>query len=100
MTLDLINSNQRESTWRWWCEDEIQELGPGRRARYARRSSFGLGLVACGDDDDGDGGGGYDRRRRGGKVALLLPESKTTRYEAHDHPEFEPSLKRPARTAS
>jgi D-xylose transport system substrate-binding protein len=50
---------------------------------------LGLGLVACGDDDDsdsGDGGGG-------GKVALLLPESKTTRYEAHDRPEFEAALK-------
>jgi D-xylose transport system substrate-binding protein len=51
---------------------------------------LGLGLVACaGDDDDdsdsGDGGGG-------GKVALLLPESQTTRYEAHDHPEFEAAL--------
>jgi D-xylose transport system substrate-binding protein len=51
---------------------------------------FGLGLVACGgDDDDDDGGGGG-----GGKVALLLPEVKTTRYEAHDHPEFESNLKR------
>ncbi len=29
----------------------------------------------------------------GPKVALLLPESKTTRYEAHDHPEFEAALK-------
>jgi D-xylose transport system substrate-binding protein len=43
---------------------------------------IGLGLVACGGDD---GGGGP-------KVALLLPESKTTRYEAHDHPEFEAAL--------
>jgi D-xylose transport system substrate-binding protein len=50
---------------------------------------IGLGLVACGGDDDDDGGGGG-----GGKVALLLPESKTTRYEAHDHPEFESNLKR------
>lgn len=25
----------------------------------------------------------------GGKIALLLPESKTSRYEAHDRPEFE-----------
>jgi D-xylose transport system substrate-binding protein len=49
---------------------------------------LGLGLVACGDDDDDGGGGG------GGKVALLLPEVKTTRYEAHDHPEFESNLKR------
>jgi D-xylose transport system substrate-binding protein len=52
---------------------------------------IGLGIVACGgDDDDDDGGGGGG----GGKVALLLPESKTTRYEAHDHPEFEANLKR------
>src|SRR5215203_2071401 len=52
--------------------------------------TIGLGLAACGDDDDdgGDGGGG------GKKVALLLPETKTTRYESHDHPEFESNLKR------
>ncbi|MGZ5313050.1 MAG: ABC transporter substrate-binding protein [Solirubrobacterales bacterium] len=56
---------------------------------------LGLGLVACGDDNDdssdsgttASGGGG------GGKVALLLPETKTTRYESHDHPEFESALK-------
>jgi D-xylose transport system substrate-binding protein len=55
---------------------------------------FGLGLVACGDDDNGDGGGGTTAGGGGGKVALLLPESKTTRYESHDHPEFESNLKR------
>src|SRR3954449_2966567 len=44
---------------------------------------IGLGLVACG----GSSGGG------GPKIALLLPESKTTRYEAHDHPEFEDAMK-------
>jgi D-xylose transport system substrate-binding protein len=46
-------------------------------------ATIGLGLAACG----GGGGGG------GPKIALLLPESKTTRYEAHDHPEFEAALK-------
>jgi D-xylose transport system substrate-binding protein len=55
---------------------------------------FGLGLVACGDDDDDDGGGDTAAGGGGGKVALLLPESKTTRYEAHDHPEFEANLQR------
>jgi D-xylose transport system substrate-binding protein len=54
---------------------------------------LGLGLVACGDDDDDDGGGDTSAGGGGGKVALLLPESKTTRYEAHDHPEFEAALK-------
>jgi D-xylose transport system substrate-binding protein len=46
-------------------------------------ATIGLGLAACGGDD---GGGGP-------KIALLLPESKTTRYEAHDHPEFEEAMK-------
>lgn len=37
-----------------------------------------------GEEEGGEGGGGG-----GGKIALLLPESKTSRYEAHDRPEFE-----------
>jgi D-xylose transport system substrate-binding protein len=36
----------------------------------------------------GGGGGG------GGTIALLLPESKTSRYEAHDRPEFEENVKK------
>jgi D-xylose transport system substrate-binding protein len=56
-----------------------------------RSSRLGLALLAvsvaalsvvaagCG----GGGGGG------GSQIALLLPESKTSRYEAHDRPEFE-----------
>ena len=50
---------------------------------------LGLGLVACGDDDDDDsadtgtGGGGG-----GGKIAFLLPETQTTRYETQDRPLF------------
>jgi D-xylose transport system substrate-binding protein len=43
-----------------------------------------LAVTACGGDD---GGGG------GGKIALLLPESKTARYESHDRPEFEAKVK-------
>jgi D-xylose transport system substrate-binding protein len=63
------------------------------RRRWARvaiigiaAAAIGLGLAACGGDDD-DGGGG------GPKITLLLPESKTTRYEAHDHPEFDDAVK-------
>ena len=49
-----------------------------------------VGLAACGGDDDngstdkasGDGGGG------GKTIALLLPETKTTRYEEKDRPLF------------
>jgi D-xylose transport system substrate-binding protein len=46
-----------------------------------------LTVSACGgDDDDGGGGGGGD----GGsaKVAFLMPETKTTRYEEQDRPNF------------
>jgi len=48
-----------------------------------------LTVSACGDDDDGGGGGGGD----GTKVALLLPETKTTRYEEQDRPNFERRVK-------
>jgi D-xylose transport system substrate-binding protein len=44
-----------------------------------------LGLVACGGDDDGGGDGG-------GKIAFLLPESQTTRYESDDRPNFEAAV--------
>lgn len=46
------------------------------------------GLAACGaNDDSGDGSG--DGAGGGATIALLLPESKTTRYEAFDKPLFE-----------
>ncbi|MBI5105887.1 MAG: sugar ABC transporter substrate-binding protein [Solirubrobacterales bacterium] len=51
--------------------------------------------AGCGDDDDSGGGGGSATTGGGGgkKIALLLPESKTTRYEAQDRPNFERKLK-------
>jgi D-xylose transport system substrate-binding protein len=48
----------------------------------------GVLLAACGDDDDDDGGGGGGGDG-GGSIALLLPESKTARYESQDRPNFE-----------
>ncbi|WP_433021557.1 ABC transporter substrate-binding protein [Kribbella sp. CA-294648] len=53
-------------------------------------SALALSLVACGSDDKpSDAAGGA----AGGKVALLLPESKTTRYESLDRPLFTEALK-------
>src|SRR5919107_2044205 len=52
------------------------------------------GLVACGEDDDGgDGGDSGSSGGGGGKIALLLPETKTTRYEEQDRPNFERRVK-------
>jgi D-xylose transport system substrate-binding protein len=45
-----------------------------------------MGLVACGDDDDDGGGGGGGGG--GGKIAFLLPETQTARYETQDPPLF------------
>jgi D-xylose transport system substrate-binding protein len=42
-------------------------------------------LSACGNSDDSSSGGK--------KIALLLPETKTARYEAHDRPTFEARIK-------
>jgi D-xylose transport system substrate-binding protein len=54
-----------------------------------------LALAACGSDDNGstDTGGGATSGGGGGKIALLLPESKTARYESQDRPNFEKKLK-------
>jgi D-xylose transport system substrate-binding protein len=54
----------------------------------------GGALVACGDDDDnGSGGSGASGGDGGsGTIALLLPESKTARYESQDRPNFERRL--------
>ena len=56
-----------------------------------------LGVAACGGDDDSSGsggGGGSSGSGGGGKtIALLLPETKTTRYEEKDRPLFEAKVK-------
>jgi D-xylose transport system substrate-binding protein len=52
--------------------------------------ALAMAVAACGDDDDDDGGGGgAEGDGGGGSIALLLPETKTARYEAHDRPNFE-----------
>jgi D-xylose transport system substrate-binding protein len=54
-----------------------------------------LALTACGGDDENGGGGGTDTgaKDKSGTIALLLPETKTTRYEEQDRPRFEAKVK-------
>jgi D-xylose transport system substrate-binding protein len=55
-----------------------------------------LGVAACGGDDDSSsngGGGGGDSGGGGKTIALLLPETKTTRYEEKDRPLFTDKVK-------
>jgi len=52
------------------------------------------GVSACGDGDGGGTGGGSGASvDQGFKIGLLLPESKTTRYESFDRPLIEAKLK-------
>jgi len=51
------------------------------------------GLAACGDEGDSDSGSDSGSGGGGGKIALLLPETKTTRYEEQDRPNFERRVK-------
>ena len=53
-------------------------------------SALALSLVACGSDEPSSTGGSS---AGGQKIALLLPESKTTRYESLDRPLFTEALK-------
>ena len=68
-----------------------------RIALAASASVLVLALGACGDDDDGGGGGGGTTAAEGGggggSIALLLPETKTARYESQDRPNFERKVK-------
>lgn len=61
-----------------------------RVAMVTATLTIGLGgLAACGSNDDG-GDNGSDE---GKTIALLLPETKTTRYESFDKPLFEAKVK-------
>ncbi|HET6951978.1 MAG TPA: sugar ABC transporter substrate-binding protein [Acidimicrobiales bacterium] len=63
------------------------------RARHALAPALALlltaTLVACGDDDDDSTSAGGEGGDGGVKIALLLPETKTARYETQDRPLFE-----------
>ena len=65
-----------------------------RSAAAAAALFLGLsGLAACGANDAQSGGDGGSGGSGGKTIALLLPESKTTRYEAFDRPLFEAKVK-------
>ena len=49
--------------------------------------------AACQTTSNGGGGGGGSSGGGEKKIALLLPESKTTRYEAQDRPQFDARVK-------
>jgi len=54
-------------------------------------TALSLGVAACGDDDGGGGGGGGDSAD---KVAVLLPDSKSSiRWESFDRPLLQAAFK-------
>jgi D-xylose transport system substrate-binding protein len=73
-------------------------------SKYPRRAAIvamivaALALIAagCGSSNNNSSSDSTSSSTGGGgkKIALLLPETKTTRYEAHDKPEFEAAVKK------
>ena len=63
-----------------------------RSAAIVAAVALAATFAGCGSDDGG--GGSATAKASSGKVALFLPENKTTRYEAHDLPGFRQALKR------
>src|SRR6266508_2546352 len=64
----------------------------GRTTRLAVvAAALTLLVAACGTTDDDGGGASSEGGAK--KIALLLPETKTTRYEAEDRPAFEAKVK-------
>jgi Periplasmic binding protein domain len=78
-------------------EEVSMPVSTRRRGAVALVLAAMLALVvaACGSDDNGSTGTGASTSTSGGgkPVALLLPESKTARYESQDRPNFERKLK-------
>jgi D-xylose transport system substrate-binding protein len=62
-------------------------------------ATLSIGVAACGSDDNnsststGSSTSASGGSSKSGKIALLLPESKTARYESQDRPNFEAKLK-------
>ncbi|MGW2399675.1 sugar ABC transporter substrate-binding protein [Kitasatospora sp. NPDC001664] len=54
---------------------------------------LGAGLSACGEAKQSTGGGGSSASGGQVKIGLLLPETKTTRYEQFDRPLIEQKIK-------
>jgi D-xylose transport system substrate-binding protein len=61
---------------------------PRRAVGFAGIAAIVIGLVAAGCGSSSSSGGGS-----GAKIALLLPENKTARYETQDRPLFEKQIK-------
>ena len=59
--------------------------------------AIGLVVAGCGSSSNSssssNGGGSSTSNNKGGTIALLLPETKTTRYETQDKPLFEAKVK-------
>jgi D-xylose transport system substrate-binding protein len=68
---------------------------PTRMAVSVALASVALVFAACGSDDNNSSSSssGSSGSSESKKIALLLPESKTTRYEAQDRPLFTAKLK-------
>jgi D-xylose transport system substrate-binding protein len=72
-----------------------------RRIQYRAMGAFAAAALAagavgaCGGSSDGSGasGGGGGGGGSAGKVAFLMPDQASTRYEKQDHPLFEKRLK-------
>ena len=62
----------------------------------AAAAVLALAAAGCGSDDNGSSGssGSSGGSGEGAKIAFLLPENKTARYEANDKPEFIKNVKR------
>lgn len=68
-----------------------------RLAALFAAAACGAGATGCGGssgDGGGGGSGGGGGGGEGGKIAFLLPESKTARYESQDKPRFLANVKR------
>src|SRR3954469_15400417 len=78
----------------------MQARGTRIVALIAAAAVTTMGVAACGSDDNSSsstsastGAASTGAAKAGGKIAFLLPESKTARYETQDRPLFQAKVK-------
>ena len=68
----------------------MRRIGPRAALSAVAVLLLAVAVAACGSSNNNSGGGGGGK---GGKIALLLPETKTARYESQDRPLFTNKVK-------
>jgi D-xylose transport system substrate-binding protein len=89
----MTNDTQTSTRQPWWRTRSKPGTAVVSLLAVAGLATTGCGGSSAAGNSGGGGSGGSGGGGAGPKIALLLPENQTPRYEAHDRPDFEKKVK-------